>query len=96
MSCWTALHTNSSYILQFRSCVEWGACSAYYQPGSRVCKFTLNKALFNYLSIELLVPTIPKQTAWLTKCFNQTLTWCLVKVVNECQSNWDEKIDTGT
>ena len=34
------------------------------------------------------------QTNRLTECFNQTLTRCLAKVVDECQSDWDEKIDT--
>ena len=34
------------------------------------------------------------QTNGLTERFNQTLTRCLAKVVNESQSDWDEKIDT--
>ncbi len=34
------------------------------------------------------------QTNGLTERFNQTLSRCLAKVVNEDHSNWDEKIDT--
>ncbi len=34
------------------------------------------------------------QTNGLTEWFNQTLSRCLAKVVNEDHSNWDEKIDT--
>ena len=31
---------------------------------------------------------------WLTERFNQTLTRCLAKVIDEDQHNWNEKIDT--
>ena len=34
------------------------------------------------------------QSNGLTERFNQTLTQCLSKVVDESQSDWDEKIDT--
>ena len=34
------------------------------------------------------------QTNGLTERFNQTLTRCLAKVVDEYQSDWDERIDT--
>ena len=34
------------------------------------------------------------QTNGLTERFNQTLTRCLAKIVNDTQTDWDEKIDT--
>jgi len=34
------------------------------------------------------------QTNGLTERFNQTLSRCLAKVVDEDQQNWDEKLDT--
>ena len=34
------------------------------------------------------------QTNGLTERFNQTLSRCLTKIVNESQTDWDEKIDT--
>ena len=34
------------------------------------------------------------QTNGLTERFNQTLSRCLSKVVNDAKDNWDEKIDT--
>ena len=36
----------------------------------------------------------PLQTNGLTERFNQTLSRCLAKIVNESQSDWDDKIDT--
>ena len=34
------------------------------------------------------------QTNGLTERFNQTLSRCLTKIVNESQTDWDEKINT--
>ena len=34
------------------------------------------------------------QTNGLTERFNQTISRCLAKLVDESQTNWDEKIDT--
>ena len=42
----------------------------------------------NYMHILLFV-----QTNGLTERFNQTLSRSLVKVINDSQDNWDEKID---
>ena len=57
----------------------------------RVCKFTLIAALFDY---PHRASNRKIQTNGLTERFNQTLTQCLAKVVDECQSDWDERIDT--
>ena len=34
------------------------------------------------------------QTNGLTERFNQTISRCLAKLINESQTDWDEKIDT--
>lgn len=61
------------------------------------------REFINVLSDELFHITKTKhritsayhpQTNGLTERFNQTLTRCLSKVVDESQSDWDEKIDT--
>ena len=40
------------------------------------------------------VSALSLQTNGLTERFNQTLSRCLAKIVNESQSDWDDKIDT--
>ena len=53
------------------------------------------REFMNSLSLQhRITSAYHPQTKGLTECFNQALALCLAKVVDESQSDWDEKIYT--
>ena len=56
---------------------------------------SLSSELYSITHTEHRITSVyHPQTNGLTERFNQTLTRCLAKVVDESQSDWDEKINT--
>ena len=67
--------------------------SAYHpQVCTCICTRPMRIILCSYG--ENLYSTILLQTNGLTERFNQTLSWCLAKIIDEDKLDWDDKLDT--
>ena len=70
---------------------RYGCCSVLILDQGREFVNVVDKRLFTMTKTEHQIYHL--QINGLVEWFNQTLQHCLVKVVNNNQTNWDEKLD---